>query len=46
VRGDLLQRLGRPGEAAAAFREAADLSQNAGERALLLERAERCRVEC
>ncbi|MGH3414640.1 MAG: RNA polymerase sigma factor [Marmoricola sp.] len=39
VRGDLLERLGRPDEAADAFREAARLSGNDGERALLAQRA-------
>ena len=39
VRADLLTRLGRAEEAAALFREAAGLSANAGERALLLRRA-------
>jgi RNA polymerase sigma factor (sigma-70 family) len=40
VRGDLLQRLGRIDEARAAFRQAAELSGNAQERALLLQRAQ------
>jgi predicted RNA polymerase sigma factor len=40
VRGDLLARAGRPTEAAAAFRQAAALTQNESERALLLGRAE------
>jgi RNA polymerase sigma-70 factor (ECF subfamily) len=39
VRGDLLARLGRDEEAAAEFRRAADLTDNAPERALLLRRA-------
>jgi predicted RNA polymerase sigma factor len=39
--GDVLARLGRPGEAAAAFRQAAALTQNQRDRALLLARAER-----
>jgi RNA polymerase sigma-70 factor (ECF subfamily) len=39
VRGDLLARLGRGGEAAAEFRRAAALTQNASERRLLLRRA-------
>lgn len=39
VRGDLLEGLDRPEEAAAAFRRAADLTDNAAERALLLRRA-------
>ena len=40
VRGDLLEALGRSEEAAAAFRRAADFTDNAAERALLLRRAE------
>jgi len=40
VRGDLLQRLGRPQEARAAFLRAADLARNARERTLLLARAD------
>ena len=40
VRGDLLARLGRHDEAAAAFREAAALTSNNSERALLTARAE------
>jgi RNA polymerase sigma factor (sigma-70 family) len=40
VRGDLLRRLGRSDEARAAFRQAADLSGNAQERDLLLQRAQ------
>jgi RNA polymerase sigma factor (sigma-70 family) len=39
VRGDLLARLGRSAEAAEAFREAAAVTQNAGEKALLERRA-------
>jgi RNA polymerase sigma factor (sigma-70 family) len=39
VRGDLLSRLGRHEEAAAEFRRAADLTDNAPERTLLLRRA-------
>jgi RNA polymerase sigma factor (sigma-70 family) len=39
VRGDLLARLGRDAEAAAEFRRAAKLTDNAPERALLLRRA-------
>ncbi len=39
VRGDLLARLGRTAEAAAAFRAAARLTRNAPERAFLLARA-------
>jgi RNA polymerase sigma factor (sigma-70 family) len=42
VRGDLLERAGRRAEAAAAFTEAAGLTGNAGERALLLQRAAAC----
>jgi RNA polymerase sigma factor (sigma-70 family) len=41
VRGDLLERLGRGAEARAEFERAADLTQNARERALMLERAAR-----
>ena len=39
VRGDLLAKLGRTEEAAAEFRHAASLTENAGERRLLLRRA-------
>jgi RNA polymerase sigma factor (sigma-70 family) len=39
VRGDLLERLGRPTEAAAEFERAADLTANERERALFLARA-------
>jgi predicted RNA polymerase sigma factor len=39
VRGDLLKKLGRLDEARAEFTRAAQLTQNARERALLLERA-------
>jgi RNA polymerase sigma factor (sigma-70 family) len=39
VRGDLLAKLGRHGEARAEFERAAGLTRNARERALLLERA-------
>jgi predicted RNA polymerase sigma factor len=42
VRGDLLARLGRHGEARAEFERAAALARNARERALLLERAATC----
>ena len=42
VRGDLLFKLGRLGEARAEFERAASLTQNARERRLLLERAEAC----
>ncbi|THA86416.1 RNA polymerase sigma factor [Streptomyces sp. A0592] len=41
VRGDLLERLGRPGEARAEFERAASLTRNAQERTLLLRRAAR-----
>ena len=40
VRGDLLAKLGRNEEAAASFRQAAALTRNGRERALLLQRAE------
>jgi RNA polymerase sigma factor (sigma-70 family) len=39
VRGDLLEKLGRSAEASAEFRRAAELTDNARERALLLARA-------
>ena len=39
VRGDLLEKAGRTEEAATEFRRAADLTENARERALLLRRA-------
>ncbi len=39
VRGDLLAQLGRNADAAAAFEEAARLTHNAGERAVMLRRA-------
>ncbi|MFF5182781.1 RNA polymerase sigma factor [Streptomyces sp. NPDC000345] len=42
VRGDLLLRLGRTGEARAEFERAAELTGNARERQLLLARAESC----
>jgi RNA polymerase sigma-70 factor (ECF subfamily) len=42
VRGDLLVKLGRPGEARVEFERAASLTQNARERALLLDRAASC----
>jgi len=42
VRGDLLLKLGRRDEARAEFERAADLTQNARERALLLARAASC----
>ncbi|MEU6759948.1 RNA polymerase sigma factor [Streptomyces sp. NPDC046685] len=41
VRGDLLERLGRPKEARAEFERAASLTRNARERTLLLRRAAR-----
>lgn len=44
VRGDLLERLGRGGEAADEFERAAGLATNEVERALLAERASRCRA--
>jgi RNA polymerase sigma factor (sigma-70 family) len=43
VRGDLLSRLDRPDEARGEFERAADLTRNARERALLLDRAEQCK---
>jgi RNA polymerase sigma factor (sigma-70 family) len=42
VRADLLERAGRRAEAAASFREAAALTRNESEQALLLGRAEEC----
>jgi RNA polymerase sigma factor (sigma-70 family) len=42
VRGDLLARLGRAGEARVEFERAASLTRNARERALLLARAAAC----
>jgi predicted RNA polymerase sigma factor len=42
VRGDLLARLGRDGEAAAEFRRAAALTRNIPERTVLLQRAAEC----
>jgi predicted RNA polymerase sigma factor len=39
VRGDLLERLGRPAEARAEYERAATLTRNEPERALLLDRA-------
>ena len=42
VRGDLLARLGRHGDAAAEFRRAAALTRNAREQALLQRRAAEC----
>lgn len=44
VRGDLLERAGRLEEAAAAFRDAAALTRNQGERTLLTSRAARART--
>ena len=43
VRGDLLERLGRSGEAAAEFERAASLTDNQAERRVLIERAERAK---
>ncbi len=43
VRGDLLQKLGRGGEAAAEFDRAASLTRNVREREVLLGRAAACR---
>jgi predicted RNA polymerase sigma factor len=43
VRGDLLEKLGRLGEAGDAFERAASLTRNAREQALLRERAAACR---
>jgi RNA polymerase sigma factor (sigma-70 family) len=45
VRGDLLARLGRPGEARTEFERAASLARNARERAVLLGRAAGCAPE-
>ncbi|WAX93312.1 RNA polymerase sigma factor [Aminobacter sp. NyZ550] len=45
VRADLLMKLGRLGEALGEFERAAALTQNAPERAMLVERAQLCRVE-
>lgn len=45
VRGDLLAKLGRMGQARAEFERAAALTRNARERTLLLERAARCAGE-
>ena len=42
VRADLLARAGRYADAAASFREAASLTANESERALLLRRAAEC----
>ena len=43
VRGDLLEKLARPAEAAEQFERAASLTRNARERAVLLGRAAACR---
>ena len=43
VRGDLLEKLGRPAEAAEQFERAASLTRNTRERAVLLGRAAACR---
>src|SRR5687768_16638062 len=45
VRGDLLAKLGRPGDARDEFERAAALTRNARERALLLTRAAECARE-
>jgi predicted RNA polymerase sigma factor len=42
MRGDLLARLGRDGEAAVEFRRAAELTRNVPERTMLLRRAAEC----
>jgi len=42
VRGDLLERLGRPADARAEFERAVTLTANAGERAVLLDRIAGC----
>jgi predicted RNA polymerase sigma factor len=42
VRGDLLAKLGRSGEARREFERAASLTRNARERELLLKRAAAC----
>jgi predicted RNA polymerase sigma factor len=44
VRGDLLTKLGRFDEACEEFDRAASLTRNAGERQLLLERAEQAQA--
>jgi predicted RNA polymerase sigma factor len=44
VRGDLLTKLGRSGEARAEFETAAALTRNSRERKMLLERAEACEI--
>jgi predicted RNA polymerase sigma factor len=45
VRGDLLRKLGRSGEASAEFERAASLTRNARERELLKRRAAECAAE-
>jgi RNA polymerase sigma factor (sigma-70 family) len=45
VRGDLLAKLGRSGEARAEFERAADLTRNTRERELLLARARACSMD-
>jgi RNA polymerase sigma-70 factor, ECF subfamily len=45
VRGDLLAKLGRHTEACNEFTRAAELAQNARERALLLQRAAACAAD-
>jgi RNA polymerase sigma factor (sigma-70 family) len=45
VRGDLLARLGRHGEAAGEFRRAAALTKNGPERIMLLRRADDCAAQ-
>jgi predicted RNA polymerase sigma factor len=45
VRGDLLRKLGRSGEARAEFERAASLTQNVPERELLRRRAAECAAE-
>ena len=45
VRGDLLDKLGRPGEAGAEFERAAQCTANSRQRAALLERAAACAAQ-
>jgi predicted RNA polymerase sigma factor len=45
VRGDLLAKLGRAGEARAEFERAADLTRNTRERELLLRRSQACSTD-
>jgi predicted RNA polymerase sigma factor len=45
VRGDLLRKLGRSGEAGAEFERAASLTENVRERELLQRRAAECAAE-